>query len=64
MVQNVIPTSKNVNFLLPDFLAEWSYERCLHSDYGTVDVESANWVNEHHLFSEKAQKSFDKSLFG
>jgi len=36
----------------------------LHPDYGTVDLESANWVNDSNLFSRSAQLSFDKSLFG
>ncbi|KXN85516.1 Delta(6)-protoilludene synthase [Leucoagaricus sp. SymC.cos] len=65
MVQNTLRAApKPVTFLLPDFLAEWPYERHRHSDYGLVDVESANWVNENQLFSENAQRSFDKSLFG
>ncbi|XP_006456413.1 hypothetical protein AGABI2DRAFT_195544 [Agaricus bisporus var. bisporus H97] len=53
-----------IDFLLPDFLAQWPYERRLHPDYGTVDVESAVWVNEHQFFVAKAQKSFDASRFG
>ncbi|KAF5350098.1 hypothetical protein D9756_009238 [Leucocoprinus leucothites] len=65
MVQNIVPNvPKPVTFLLPDFLAEWPYERRLHPDFGTVDVEAADWVNENRLFNEKAQRSFDKSLFG
>jgi hypothetical protein len=65
MVQAFNHTSRGpINFLLPDFMAQWPYERRLHPDYGTVDVESADWVNDLHLFSEKAQKSFNRSLFG
>jgi len=49
---------------LPDILADWPYERLLHPDYGTVDVESTNWVNHNNLFSERAQRSFNKAYFG
>jgi len=63
MVQN-LSTSTPVTFLFPDILVDWPYESLLHPDYGTVDLESANWVNDSHLFSQSAQQSFDKSLFG
>jgi hypothetical protein len=63
MVQQ-ITTQRPINFLLPDFMAHWPYERRLHPDFGTVDVDSAAWVNEHRFFGAKAQKSFDASLFG
>ncbi|KAF9445438.1 terpenoid synthase [Macrolepiota fuliginosa MF-IS2] len=65
MVQNTTSdTRKPITFFLPDFLAAWPYERLVHPSLGSVDVESASWVNDHHLFNEKAQKSFDASLFG
>jgi len=63
MVQHLSP-KKSITFSLPDFLAHWPYERLLHPDFGTVDVESATWVNDHRLFNRKSQKSFDASLFG
>jgi len=63
MVQNS-STCTPVSFSLPNILVNWPYEPLLHSDYGSVDLESANWVNDSHLFNPKAQLSFDKSLFG
>ena len=60
MVHNPSP----VSFALPDFVVDWPFEPRLHPDYGIVDLESASWVNNSHLFSQKAQLSFDKSLFG
>ncbi|KAL9708962.1 hypothetical protein Ac2012v2_007778 [Leucoagaricus gongylophorus] len=57
-------TSKPDTFLLPDILADWPYEQRLHPDHGIVDLESANWVNDSHLFSKRAQQSFDKYLLG
>jgi len=57
-------TPKPIIFLLPDILAAWPYKQLLHSDYGTVNVESVNWVNDYNLFSKKAQRSFNKSRFG
>jgi len=65
MVQNIAYSApKPITFLLPDILADWPYERLLHPDYGTVDVESTNWVNHNNLFSERAQRSFNKAYFG
>jgi hypothetical protein len=65
MVQTLIHNSRGpINFLLPDFMAQWPYQRRLHPDYGTVDLESADWVNGLQLFSQKAQRSFNASLFG
>lgn len=55
---------KSITFSLPNFLAHWPYERLLHPNFGTVDVESATWVNAHHLFNDKSQNLFDASLFG
>ena len=55
---------KPIIFSLPNILAAWPYIQLLHPDYGTVNVESANWVNAYNLFSEKAQRSFNKSHFG
>jgi len=55
---------KPIIFSLPNILAAWPYIQLLHPDYGTVNVESANWVNAYNLFSEKAQLSFNKSRFG
>jgi hypothetical protein len=63
MVQQNV-TQRPINFLLPEFMIHWPYERRLNTDFGTVDVDSANWVNEHRLFSAKAQKSFKASLTG
>jgi len=63
MVQNS-GTCTPVSFSLPDILVNWPYEPLLHPNYGIVDLESTNWVNDSHLFSPKAQRSFDKSLFG
>ncbi len=55
---------KSITFSLPDFLAQWPYERVLHPEFGTVDVDSATWVSGLHFFNEKSQRSFDASLFG
>jgi len=63
MVQNS-STGTPVSFSLPDILVNWPYEPLLHPSYGIVDLESTNWVNDSHLFSPEAQRSFDKSLFG
>jgi len=30
--------------------------KLMHPDYGIVDLESANWINDSCLFSEKAQQ--------
>jgi len=65
MIQTTaLKTLKSIIFLLPNFLAVWPYMQRLHPDYGTVNVESTNWVIGYNLFSEKAQKSFNKSHFG
>jgi len=65
MVQDIAcSTPKPVTFLLPDILAAWPYKQLLHPDYGTVNVESTNWVNYYNFFSNKAQRSFNKSRFG
>jgi len=65
MVQTTaLETLKSIIFLLPDILAAWPYMKRLHPDYDTVNVESTNWVIGYNLFSEKAQKSFNKSRFG
>ena len=65
MVQTTgLKTLKSITFLLPDVLAAWPYMQRLHPDYDTVNVESTNWVIGYNLFSEKAQKSFDKCRFG
>ena len=65
MVQTIACSNpKPIMFLLPNILAAWPYKQLLHPDYGTVNVESANWVNAYNLFSEKAQRSFNKSHFG
>jgi len=56
MVQTTaLKTFKSIIFLLPDFLAAWPYKQRLHPDYGTVNVESTNWVNDYDFFNEKAQ---------
>ena len=52
-------TPKSITFLLPEILTAWPYMQLLHPDYGTVNVESTNWVNDYNFFSEKAQRSFD-----
>jgi len=57
-------TPKPIMFLLPDILAAWPYKELLHPDYGTVNVESTNWVNDYNFFSKKAQRSVEKSLYG
>jgi len=65
MVQTTaLETLKPIIFLLPDILAAWPYKQRLHPDHGTIDVESTNWVIGYSFFSEKAQKSFNKSRFG
>ena len=65
MVQTITCSNpKPITFLLPDILTAWPYTQLLHPDYSTVNVESANWVNAYNLFSEKAQRSFNKSRFG
>jgi len=65
MVQTVtLKTLKSIIFLLPDFLAAWPYMQRLHPNYGTVNVESTNWVIKYDLFNKKAQRSFNKSRFG
>lgn len=65
MVQDTaFSTPKPITFSLPDILVDWPYERLLHPDYGTIDVESTNWVNNNNLFSERAQRSFNKAFFG
>ena len=65
MVQTTaLKTLKSIIFLLPDFLAAWPYMQRLHPDYGTINVESTNWVIGYNLFSEEAQKSFNKCRFG
>ena len=61
MAQTIaLSTAKAINFLLPDILAAWPYKQLLHPDYGTVNVESTNWVNDYDFFNEKAQQSAKK----
>ena len=65
MAQTIaLSTAKAINFLLPDILAAWPYKQLLHPDYGTINAESTNWVNDCSFFNEKAQESIEKSLLG
>jgi len=64
MVQTIaLSTPRPITCLLPDILAAWPYKRILHPDYGTVSVESTDWVNHYDFFSERVRKSVEKSLF-
>ncbi|THH07387.1 hypothetical protein EW146_g9336, partial [Bondarzewia mesenterica] len=50
-------------FHLPDVLAHWPWVRSINPLYEEVRDESAAWVESFKLFSEKAQKAFNRCDF-
>ncbi|KAJ3823508.1 terpenoid synthase [Lentinula raphanica] len=55
--------SVSQQFILPDTLQSWPWQRKLNPNYKKVKAESSAWIESFHAFTPKAQDAFNRCEF-